>query len=477
MKVALVLCPSWDSRFSTYALASLASGLGARGHEAEIFDLNQVFFQLARASSASSGAADAADDASLWMQPSFVRGKMEEHAGYLESFVDDVLARGHRVVGFSVYFSTLRMSLEIARLFKRKDPRIVVVFGGSHYLKFERCRKTMADDCVDAVAYGEADLSFPDFIDRLERTGRPGACPGILLRDDASTWKETKPPLPDLDALPFADFKAHRLGAVRAKTINTSRGCVRKCDFCSEWRQMGFRQKSAERVHQEVRRQLADHPGIQSFMFADSLVNGVPKEFELLCERMIRDPLGISWGGYAIIRPEMTRAVLDRTRQTGCGSLFYGVESGSERLRRLIGKNTPDALIASVLRETVASGINTVVGCIAGHPRETESDFERTLSFLEANAGGISLLHLSAFGAQELEGEEESYGLLPLSETTPWLWRTKDGSNTLPVRIERVRRLARAACELGIEALFENRANGRIDARCDEMLERYRRSG
>ena len=475
MKVALILCPSWDTEYPTYALASLAAGLSARGHEANIFDLNQVFAHLALG--AKERPARRSDLASQWTDNSFVLGQMEEHAGYLESFVDGVLAQGHRVVGFSVYFTTERMSLELARLFKRKDPGVVVVFGGSHYLKFSRCLDTIRQDGVDVIVHGEGDIPFPRLIERLERTGRLEAGPGILLRGDPATWKEGQREwVSDLNTIPFADYKAHRLTPVRAKTINTCRGCVRKCDFCSEWRQMKFRQKSAERIHQEIGRQLSDHREIKRFFFADSLVNGVPKEFELLCDRMIREPLGISWNGYAIVRPEMTRAVLEKTRQSGCESLFYGVESGSDRLRRLIGKNTPDAVVASTLKNTVAAGIKTTVGCIAGHPNESENDFEQTLAFVKANAGGISALTINAFIALELDGEEENYGLAALTSTNHWFWETKDGLNTFPIRIERVRRLARAAVALGILTVFQNGANGEIESRCDELLESYRQA-
>ncbi|MFI5350000.1 MAG: hypothetical protein ACHQ2Z_10685 [Elusimicrobiota bacterium] len=40
MKVALMLCPQWDTEFPTYSSALLTALLKRRGHEVGFFDLN-----------------------------------------------------------------------------------------------------------------------------------------------------------------------------------------------------------------------------------------------------------------------------------------------------------------------------------------------------------------------------------------------------------------------------------------------------
>ncbi|MFI5348040.1 MAG: B12-binding domain-containing radical SAM protein [Elusimicrobiota bacterium] len=468
MKVALVFCAAWDTKYSGYALPSLAAVLAARGHETAIFDLNQALSLLGRC-----GSDDRAEflDLAEWSDERFVRRQMESHAGYLRALVDRVLSEGHRVVGFSVHFSNLLMSLEMARLFKLRDPGVVVVFGGTQFLRYERCLDHVRREEIDAVVYGEGDISFPRLIDGLERSGTLQAGPGVLLRSDPSTWKEASEPPSDLNALPFADFGAHRLSPVRSKVMNTTRGCVRKCDFCSEWRTMKLRQKNGDRIHAELAYQLAAHPEANSFIFGDSLVNAIPSAFEAFCGRMIREPLDLSWRGHAIVRAEMTRTALENARQSGCDGLCYGIESGSDRLRRRIGKNTPDDMIASVLRDTVAAGMESVGLFMVGHPAETEEDFAQTLDFIKANAGGISSMNITAFLMTEFEGREAEYGLAPLVDHL--YWRSLDDANTYPIRIERVRLLGRVAVACGVPVSFDGRRDREIEAHCDESLTHF----
>jgi hypothetical protein len=54
-------------------------------------------------------------------------------------------------------------------------------------------------------------------------------------------------------------------------------------------------------------------------------------------------------------------------------------------------------------------------------------------------------------------------------------WRSCDGRNTFPVRVERLRRLVKEANALGIDARFEGKFGpDSIDRCCATLLESYR---
>ncbi|MFI5348015.1 MAG: B12-binding domain-containing radical SAM protein [Elusimicrobiota bacterium] len=468
MKIALILCPSWDTVYPTFGLASLAASLNAAEHETTIYDLNGVFALLERAASKRPTPRSALS--SFWLDPEFVGRQVEEHRRYLDSFVDQVLGAGHRVVGFSTYFTNRLMTLEVARLFKRRDPGVTIIAGGSDCLLFEKARRMAGHDAIDAVVYGEGELALPKLVSRLERTGVLEPAPGVFLSREPSTWKDAQEAPVELDALPFADYDAHRFRTFSRKAVSTSRGCVRKCDFCSEWRTMRFRQASAARLHRELSHQLSRHPEMREFIFGDSLVNGVMSFLESFCDLEAQEPLDIRWQGYAIIRPEMTGSILHELRRTGCDGLFFGVESGSEAVRQSMNKGFPTDVASRVLKEVSSAGIAARIGVIAGHPSETENEFRQSLEFVRANAPAISRLNISVFLPLDQEGEG-------LGGTNgggfPWFWRNRDGSNAFPIRIERVRRLARAARSCGVKPWFEGLMDDAIEERCDEMLAAY----
>ncbi|MFI5348029.1 MAG: B12-binding domain-containing radical SAM protein [Elusimicrobiota bacterium] len=473
MKTALILCPPWDATYSTNGLAVLAASLAEHGHEAGIFDLNQVFARLDECG------AQLETGSTLYTEWRLLPGidrVFEDHQAFLESTADRILSSGHRVIGFSVYYSNLAMTLSMARLFKSRDPSVTIVLGGTECMEFQKCLELLRNESVDVVVFGEGDVAFPRFVDGLARSGRPEAGPGVLLRAEPGTWKPASETVPDLDALPFADFKAHRLAQPVAKVINTTRGCVRRCDFCSEWHWMSFRQMSGRRVHAEFRRQLQDHPGATSFFFGDSLINGTMPKLDAFCEAMNQEPLKADWRSYAIIRREMTGALLGRLRSTGCRTLVYGVQSGSEAVRKIIGNQMLPAVIKAVLADTRASDIGTCVTVIAGHPAEKEPDFQESLGFLRANAPNITLLSLTLFLASEFHGREDQYGLKPIVHDC--FWESKDGSNTFPIRVERLRRLYREAQACGVVVSFDGVRSdapaANIDLRCAALLERHR---
>jgi hypothetical protein len=453
MKVALLLCPSWDADHPVVSLALLSAALKRRGHEVQILDLNHRMSRLG--SLLTPDLPRHVSPADPWTDPLIVENTiLPAYSGWLEQIVESLSAGGVRLVGFSTYCSNQEMSLAVARLLKRRVPDIVTVFGGPSCFTVGECVDLLKRDCVDVAVLGEADLSFPRLVDAVERTGRPQASPGVLLRDDPSTWKEGAELIEDLDELPFADYEAFgALGAYTGKIIHTTRGCVRKCVYCSDWREMSFRHMSGRRVFDEVAHQLARHPDVKHFMFGDSVSNGSMKDLGAFCDLVIAHALPITWHGYAIVRPEMTPAFLAKMRAAGCRGLYYGVESGSWRVLQRMRKPVPPALNARVLKDTKAAGIEPIVLWMVGFPTETEETFQESVDFVTSNVDGIGRLYPSLFSIHTMHDLKDEYGLD--GADSDLFWRTRDGQNTFPVRLGRLRRLMESATTRGVRISYQ----------------------
>ena len=234
---------------------------------------------------------------------------------------------------------------------------------------------------------------------------------------------------------------------------------------------MKFRQMSSGRVYREIWHQLDRHPKADTFMFGDSLINGVMKGLEGFCDLAITAPLSMRWRGPAIIRPEMTRPLLHKMRAAGCYELYYGIESGSENVRRLMNKMFSTEVALAVLGDTAAAGMATHIGLIVGYPGETEADMDETIAFVRTAACTITRVTIASFFAGEMRDREADHEMEPI--THPWYWRSKDGLNTYHVRIERAKRLARAVADCGIDACFLNNPGQPIERACDESLGLY----
>lgn len=173
MKVALLLCPSWDSSYPAVSLALLAALLKEKGHEAEIVDVNHRVALLERASATILRAPSSLLTFYGSGASAIEASSIDSCRGWLEATADRLASGGTSLVGFSTYASNLEASYEFARMLKRRRPDMKIVFGGPSCLTLSEALVHLQRECVDAVVLGEADLSFPasskGFLD-------PGAC-------------------------------------------------------------------------------------------------------------------------------------------------------------------------------------------------------------------------------------------------------------------------------------------------------------
>ena len=105
---------------------------------------------------------------------------------------------------------------------------------------------------------------------------------------------------------------------------------------------------------------------------------------------------GLSWHGFArfereLLEPEFASSLA----AAGCSMLQLGLESGSQPLLDRMGKGTRVADASAILSNLSRAGIVPYVYVMLGAPGETETDAERTRSFLAEHAGEIGFLNLS----------------------------------------------------------------------------------
>lgn len=476
MRVALVMCPSWDQDFPSFPIALLCAQLRGRGHEVSFFDLNKDFYLY------NSGvqAAPVASADLLWLDHDFVENKVfQAFRPYFEAYARRVLESAPVAVGFTVYDNNAVMCLLMARLLRAREPGVRVVFGGAHCFDLEAARKLAAEPGADLVVVGEGEETLPALLEALERGRAPEGLPGVLTRE--SLGVPTPPVLPppaDMDRSPTPCFDVFNLAdyPMRSLPLETTRGCVRRCVFCDDWRRWTkFRQKKAERTVGQMLELLRGNPETRSFLFADSIINGDMRQLGALAEGLSAAGFDRKWFGHAIVRPEMTPAALEGLRAAGCERLMYGVETGSDKVSRDMGKNVSAGLNARVVRDTRCAGIRTLVYLMTGFPTETEGDFEASLAFVRDNAEAIDTLHVTPCAVQEMRDRAGRFGILPFPDNDQY-WMSQGGANNFMVRVERFRRAVHLGLDLGLSVNYYRRTDrSNVDAYCETLKEQYSR--
>jgi radical SAM superfamily enzyme YgiQ (UPF0313 family) len=465
MKVALVQAPVWWTLDPPLGLAQIAGCASSAGHEVGIFDLNILLWQ---------NRAPKYENMWLWEQfhfwnnPEIVREFYRDNTALIEAELSRILRSDAKVIGFSVYLGAQWATLELARLIKKADPSRIIVCGGQFFFKGGAADEWIKHPEIDAIVRGHGDFVFPELLKSVDATGAVAPIPGVVCKVNGRVADGgSAPPIENLDRLPFSDIKGFPLELYSDQNripFAASRGCVWKCHFCSTtqfWD--GYSYMSGERIFAEVHHHKKLFPGKQHLEFYDITANGsVPslvRFSELTADARRQEGMYYGWKINAIIRPEMTRDVLDVMRKALCQDIIYGIESGSPRVLKLMNKPYRVEVAEQVLRDTHESGIAATGNFMFGFPGETEADFQLTLDFVERNARSLDRVYASAtFTSLEehsyLTDHQRALGIKEVSRERfhNLYWETVDGENNYAVRIDRYRRFRELSISLGIDA-------------------------
>lgn len=161
-------------------------------------------------------------------------------------------------------------------------------------------------------------------------------------------------------------------------SIVTSRGCNRKCSFCSSpkmW-QRTIRYRSPANVLKEIR-YLQEQYGVNSLFFEDLTFSHNPRKVAELCEYFINNKLDISWWCQTTV-DSADPGLFALIRKAGCRTVAFGIESfDNEGLRRMGKRGQTKTSIKHALEMAVEAGLMTWGYYIIGFPWETEESILR----------------------------------------------------------------------------------------------------
>jgi anaerobic magnesium-protoporphyrin IX monomethyl ester cyclase len=218
-----------------------------------------------------------------------------------------------------------------------------------------------------------------------------GALPGVVVAaaDGSAVAGPPRPFVPDLDALPFpardllpnAAYIGHgrRRYGYAVTTVMSSRGCPFACEFCSNVVfGSSYRERSPQSVIDEVKQALA--LGYDRISFSDDVFTMRPERVVAVCDEIERRGLRFAWECLARV-DGIDRPTAERMRRAGCRTVFFGIESGSDEILRVMRKG----ITAAQAREAVwaAHGAGLEVGAffILCYPGDTDDTMLETLRF------------------------------------------------------------------------------------------------
>lgn len=172
--------------------------------------------------------------------------------------------------------------------------------------------------------------------------------------------------------------------------IMTTRGCPYSCEFCCVHDLFGKRLRHAP--VKNVVRDIEESNG-KIFMFLDDNIIGNPKYAKELFTAI--KPLNIRWAGQASISFSKNIELMKLAKESGCGALFFGLETVSKNQLKEMRKSIKDINeLEEAIKKIKDIGIHFHASMVFGFDNDTKNTFYETLQFLNKNKIGTASFNI-----------------------------------------------------------------------------------
>ena len=264
------------------------------------------------------------------------------------------------VVGIGVIFSVSHSNtFVIANIVKEKNSKIQVVCGGNHAtFAHERMLKECSN--INFIFLYESDETFPLFLEYMKGKIKFEDLRGIARLEKTHNTTKLSPYAPvihDLDALPIPAWNLvklnkyqdyGRIGSINSfgdeniptYTMQTVRGCVAACCFCSVrgFYGKGVRAYSAKRVLEEIDYVYNDLGIKQLELVDDDFTFNRERTLEI-CNGLAKRNYDLVWNLLNGIRlGTINDEVMSGLVSSKCRLISIGVESGNDSTLKIVRK-------------------------------------------------------------------------------------------------------------------------------------------
>jgi len=320
-----------------------------------------------------------------------------KRCGYAVDYIDadmdalshaEVVARirdfGSNAVGITMNTFQVKAAQDLAGAIKRYNGDITVIVGGPHPSSFKG-NVLRACPWLDIASVSESEGTIEEIARAIDGNGDFSEIKGICYRRDGDVHEtEPRPLIEDLDTVPFPAYELAgdltrypgALPVLNSPSMHmmASRGCPFNCIFCTKsvWgNKMRFR--SPQNTVDEVEH-LHTMYGINEVFFQDDTMNMKRDWFFSVCDEIIRRGLNESMSfktSFRVNERLVDEELLQKAREAGFWIIFYGVESGNQRILDTIKKGTTLEEIKRAFRLTREAGIKTIAAFMVGNVGET----------------------------------------------------------------------------------------------------------
>jgi len=446
LKCLLVVVPFIPVELPCIGFPYIASALKVKGYDVKIEDLNLKINNLN-------------SEHMLYMDNDL--NQMKFYDQYLDYFLDwidsSVIKPGINVIGFTVWASNFNIIKKLSQLIKQKNKDVIIICGGPGHSELY---KAASKDIIDVIVKGEGEKAIVEIFDSLVSEKSLDGIKSIISINNRGEFIESfeQEEIEDINTITFPDFTDLNLFEYELQEIPLmfSRGCSWRCKFCTvcyQWNK--FRTRTADNIFQEITARLQQYKRCEyKFQLYDCACNQNMTVLSQLCDKIIKLNLPynkVTFVANAKVIPEMDYDFLKKMKMAGFVMLRLGIESGSDRVLKLMSKPFKSSEASELLQNMFKIGITSVITIIVGFPGETEEDWDDTVEFLRKNSQYVSDIFLNFCSITHEMASARFKDIVDPNYEDPNYWNSKDMKNTYEIRKARLIKLDKALSQTAIK--------------------------
>lgn len=301
------------------------------------------------------------------------------------------------MVGLQCYTYDIPFVREALKIIKIYDKSIFTVIGGPHPSALPSECMNKFNNILDFAFLGEAEIGLPKLLSALEEddTSLYPTIPGLIWKNKGNAMVNSQIFVKDLDSLGFPawdlikpqDYPEAPHGAFFKRypiaPIITTRGCPNKCSFCAGYTISGrkIRKRSVKHILKEILL-LYNEYGIREIQIIDDNFTFDKHFAKTFLKELKKQKLDISWSvPNGICLDMLDEELLILMKETGLFMISAGIESGSDRILKLMHKGTTTDEIKKKVNLIKRFGIDIAGFFIIGYPGETIDEIKKTINF------------------------------------------------------------------------------------------------
>lgn len=298
-----------------------------------------------------------------------------------------------KYIGFSQLTTEADLIDNLVLQVKEVLPKAKMIIGGPHPSVLPR--EAAAIPGIDAAVYGEGEKTAVELINAFENKVPLSKVKGITFKNKKGEVVMNPPQefIKNLDVLPFPDREILHSGPYIKEAydlffpmsypyanIFVSRGCPAMCTMCQPTidKLFGrpFRFRSAPNVIREIK-QLINKYHVKSIIFWDDTLTANRKWMEEFSSLIVKEKLHFDWWCYSRVN-YINSEVMEMVKKCGCKMICFGIESGSDRMLKVINKGTDAKQNEYAINLCHQYGILANANLMIGMPTETIEDVMMT---------------------------------------------------------------------------------------------------